>query len=118
MARTLALALALVATDAFIPGTTLRQRVAPVRMVADYLSTMSPSATGTKPKGDYLSSAPTTAPGALGLSYQDTKKAVLPTADSQSTPLLVALPSPPPLPSTRREAGPVARGWSTCCPRS
>ena len=62
MARTLALALALVATDAFIPGTTLRQRVAPVRMVADYLSTMSPSATGTKPKGDYLSSAPTTAP--------------------------------------------------------
>ena len=82
MARTLALALALVATDAFIPGTTLRQRVAPVRMVADYLSTMSPSATGTKPKGDYLSSAPTTAPGALGLSYQDTKKAVLPTADS------------------------------------
>ena len=82
MARVLALALALVATDAFIPGTTLRQRVAPVRMVADYLSTMSPSATGTKPKGDYLSSAPTTAPGALGLSYQDTKKAVLPTADS------------------------------------
>ena len=61
MARTLALALALVATDAFIPGTTLRQRVAPVRMVADYLSTMSPSATGTKPKGDYLSSARTTA---------------------------------------------------------
>ena len=45
MARTLALALALVATDAFIPGTTLRQRVAPVRMVADYPSTMSPSAT-------------------------------------------------------------------------
>ena len=29
MARVLALALALVATDAFIPGTTLRQRVAP-----------------------------------------------------------------------------------------
>ena len=49
MARTLALALALVATNAFIPGTTLRQRVAPVRMVADYLSTMSPSATAPRP---------------------------------------------------------------------
>ena len=54
MARVLALALALVATDAFIPGTTLRQRVAPVRMVADYLSTMSPSATGTKPSMNLL----------------------------------------------------------------
>ena len=40
MARALTLALALAATDAFVPGTTLRQRAAPMKMVADYLSTM------------------------------------------------------------------------------
>ena len=48
MVRALTLALALAATDAFVPGTTLRQRAAPMKMVADYLSTMkgSPAATG------------------------------------------------------------------------
>ena len=40
MVRALTLALALAATDAFVPGTTLRQRAAPMKMVADYLSTM------------------------------------------------------------------------------
>ena len=83
MVRALTLALALAATDAFVPGTTLRQRAAPMKMVADYLSTMkgSPAATATKPKSDYLSESSASS-GPLGLSYQDSKKSVLPAADS------------------------------------
>ena len=46
MVRGLVLALALAATHAFVPGTTLRQRVAPMKMSAAAPSTYKTGETG------------------------------------------------------------------------